>query len=198
MNGPSSGGIDISENGIVVGWTGTEGWAGNNNTRAFVFQNGAPVILGPVPGGLSSIATSLNSSGVVALQGKIQSSPTTLYAAYVYSAGAMSVVPPPRGFDAAAVYQIMANNALVGSCGNVGSNISHPCAWKGTQSVVLDAALIPQSNSILRYAIGASDGGVVLVAGSSPGYGYDLAFLLGPTGSIPGDANCDLHVNIDD
>jgi hypothetical protein len=59
LNGPNSSALDISEDCVVVGWTG--GNIGTVGTRAFIWRQSNATVLPPVPGGLTSTAEAVAS-----------------------------------------------------------------------------------------------------------------------------------------
>ena len=117
---PASRAWDISENGLITGYTG------NNSpfihtARAFVWQDGDHVLLPPIPGGLTSRALASNDQGDVTGSGLIgdPATPDLLSAhAFLYTndSGMLDLGVPP-GFDHTTGLDIAPDGTVVGWIG---------------------------------------------------------------------------------
>lgn len=202
MIGPSSGATDISENGIVVGWTGAQSGSHTSiGIRAFVWENENSTVLGPVPGGINSLAVSVSESGQVAGYGKTQSSPVSLYSSFLYDDGTMNLLSTPEGFDRTFPSQVISVGLVVGSTSDSSTGgVAHSCSWQGTQVALLENLVTNASQWNLNQEHGATGssevGDILLIGRTFPN--LPVGFILKPVAGHPGDSNCDVRVDVDD
>jgi hypothetical protein len=211
MIGPSSGAGDISEDGIVVGWTGANHADINQSTtRGFVHQNGVTTILGPVPGGTSSEARGVSELGQLAVVGKTQSTPVTLYRSFIYEAGVMSGLPIPVGYDRGFAEDVTNVGLAYSACSNSSNGqLFNASVWLDGDVAILKYRIspIPWNPNTSHYVADALENGTLLIGGRNATGSNGMAFIIRPLPqspddpkccSFPGDANCDQIINIDD
>src|SRR5262249_11953936 len=130
-----------------------------------------------------------------------QSSPATIYRAYLYLNGAAAALPVPPDCDASSsASSIGPVDLIVGSCGNSAGTVFHQILWQGVANMaLLDARYSLPINGVTGPPMGLSNEGQIIIYGgiNSP-QNHEVAFLLRPLPPMPGDATCDQHVNIDD
>lgn len=197
MNGPNSGATDISDSGIVVGWTGPGEANIYNSVRAFIQTDRGLIILPPVPNGINSLATSIGSDGAVLINGRTQIDPYLLKA-FLFDVGEWTALPIPPGFNRNFAHKIGANNLVGGNCTSTTSpGASTACLWASNSYRLVNASTIGQFVGIAGGIIDISIQGLAVLATQNIAGEY-LAYLLEPRESTLGDMNCDGLVNIDD
>jgi uncharacterized membrane protein len=200
MNGPSSGATAISENGIVVGWTGSSPSWTSNNTRGFILNKGNLMIVDPVPNGFSSYPISVSSDGSVGVVGKVQQSPI-LFASFIFQQGSLTPLKPAPGTDRAWIISMDDHSRISGICTQSSNSVRHAALWQSGQGVLLETRVYPTLTGALETNVGCSLDGVILASArfAGPAQGLiDGAMLLKATHGISGDCTCDGHVNVDD
>jgi uncharacterized membrane protein len=198
MSGPSSTGIEISESGSIVGWTGV----GNANAgdRAFVHQGSQTTILPFVPGGTSSFGKAHNETTIVG-HGRIPISqfPFFRFRGFVFENGEMTIIPPFEGYRHSFVIDITDNGLAIGYSRILldGRDSFRPFFWQA--GVVQDFnELLAQTNpAVVAWSIDAiNEAGQILGTGFLDG--EFLTFCLTPSDSLMGDITGNCAVDVDD
>lgn len=209
VSGLGSGARDISENGIVTGWTGSNA-AFDPEARAFVFQAGQATIIDPIPAGYTSTGRCVNGAGHVGIQGMSQSQPVILYHSYIYCFGDWIDLPTPTGFDRTFPNTVSDTEFVVGACSNSANGSSfRACVWQSGKVSLLKYRItpVPWNPNLSNSATDVANDGAILVNGRLGTGSLQVAFIIRPLPqspddpkccSFPGDANCDQIINIDD
>lgn len=197
MNGPNSGATDISDLGIVVGWSGAEGFPDIAGVRGFVRTWRDVEVLPPVPAGTNSVATSVGRNEQVLVNGRVQQSPN-LYRTFILNGDNWNQLALPPGFDRTLGRKVGGNNLIGGTCTLTSApGPSTACIWTTSSYRLLNASTIGQFVGISGSVVDISGQGLVVLATQNSAGQY-LAYLLEPRESTLGDTNCDGLVNIDD
>jgi uncharacterized membrane protein len=189
MAGPSSGALDINDNGMTVGWTGLAIGVGTN--VAFVFENDLATVLGPVPGGMSSSANAINTSGQVMISGRMNNPPNVIVRVFLYENGVFTILPLLPGYDRSGGADISAKGTIVGLCNQLATGANIGCLWVDGQVYELNSLIDPALGLYIAVALGGNDSGQVIARG-------EFGLLLTPIEPLMGDANCDGDIDVDD
>lgn len=198
MNGPFSEGMDIMDDGTVVGWTGSSDSA--TNSRAFIHSAGVTEVLPPIPGGLSSSAAAINSDKTVVGRGRIfvPGWGNVTHAFYRRSTGQMIDLGTVPGYRSSFAYDVGDNELIIGESRTLssGTNWSIACAWKDGQAVDLNSLIPPTAGVILHSAWRMNERGEILCEGSHQG--SRVAIVLTPVPAPVGDISFDCRVGVPD
>jgi probable HAF family extracellular repeat protein len=190
MNGPYSAARAISENGIVVGWTGTA--IHTNNARAFVHQAGQTTILPMPPNGVACAGWAVNSSGdiVGGWKPQVPSGPPLSRGALWRNGLMIDLGLLPLQPSAAARGISDDGHVIIGASGEIG------CVWRHENIANLNA-LIPTGTGVwITDAYAMNKRGEILCEASHAS--GRVAVVLTPVLAPPGDATLDCIVNVND
>jgi uncharacterized membrane protein len=196
MKGPNSCASDITDDGVVVGWTGTVSSVSEGN-HAFVRHSNSEIAILPfVPGGLSSAALVAGSATAVALVGRMPSSELPI-SGWHFNGDAMVDLGVLPGFIRTFPMALIEGHTVVGYCVAADPNVAAPFVWHHEVMRSLEEMVQGNESIILRSAIAATVDGHVLVHGRALA-GGSAAALLQPIPRRRGDTNCDDHIDISD
>jgi uncharacterized membrane protein len=190
MNGPNSEAWAISQNGIVVGWTGTA--IHTNNARAFVHQKAQTTIL-PLPAnGVACAAWGVNSFGDMVGGWKIQvpSGPPPSRGAF-WRSGSMIDLGLLVGSQSAAARAVSADGGVI-----VGASGQTACLWRHGIAANLNTLLPTNSGLFLTDAHAINQRGQILCEGSH--VSGRVGVILSPVFAPVGDVTLDCVVNVND
>lgn len=191
MNGPRSAAMDITDSGIVVGWTGTDGLGLQLHDRGFIYDHGKLTLL-PGVGAGGSAAVAMSDQGLIAGVGRI---PEPMFAvrAFIYDTmtGQMRVIAPPPELRDSQCGDISADGLAVGSFGGPGAEAF---AWRNGNLADLNGLV--QSDQF-GYVFGpvaiSNDWSIVSGNGLS-----STALVLRPHTRPSADIDANCVVNMDD
>jgi probable HAF family extracellular repeat protein len=193
MNGPNSEAMAMSENGIVVGWTGTTSW--HPSARGFMHHAGGTTVLPPIPGGLNSALVSIDGKGKAAGYGYLTpTSPRAL----LYQNSVISVLFPASGFLNSFAYDVSESGLVIGESRTLpnGQNIAAATMWRHGVGSNLNSLIPTASGVVLKAAMAINARGQILCEAShSSG---QVAVVLTPVLTPIGDATLDCIVNVND
>ncbi|MCZ6653801.1 MAG: hypothetical protein O7D91_12340 [Planctomycetota bacterium] len=208
--------------GRVVGWAADAG----NYAEAFLWQDGKPTFLGPIPGGFESRAIAVSGDSVVVGSGlvPIKGFPSGVSRAFLWENGRFTLLGTLPDHTRSTASDIRTSpQQVVGNSSNVDGNpnIRHGFIWQNglmtnlneliPAAITLDITSAPAINSsglILANASGTDGLVAVLLAPVEPPLGdldadcevgiLDLLFLLAQWGQTgsPADLNNDGLVGI--
>jgi probable HAF family extracellular repeat protein len=189
MIGPYSKALDVNDARTVVGVTGPQT---GPERRAFVWDDGELVVLGPVPGGLSSGAGSINKRGVIAGGGLVPPKNDPNGAAFVWN-GRFTMLGTLPDHASSGTFDISDLGNVVGRSYDVGgnTNIEHAFIWQN--GVMADLNTLTNLPGLtLERAVAINEAGQILVRT------YDSTVLLTPIDPPLGDLNIDCRVSTAD
>ncbi len=191
MSGSSSAAYDITESGIVLGWTG-EGWLSG---QGFLWKDGAATFLGLVPGGSTSDPLALSEEGVV-VGGGLVPSPSPAYpygvnAAFIWKSGSFTMLGTLPGYEISQAKGVNALGQVVGrSYGvNGNANIRRAFIWQNDLMTDLNDLVPPGLGTISNASLVADDGTIMAYRGSD-------TLILKPVNVPIGDLDLDCRVGI--
>jgi uncharacterized membrane protein len=196
MNGPRSEATDITDNNIVVGWTGDGLLV--TGTQGFLWQNEQHTIMDAIPGGLSSAALATNDVPQVLLWGHFQQSPGGPNRTYLWENGQMTDIGILPGFQRTGARSINASSVVVGNCNNPSPPpvpagfVWHAGIMRPLEDLISDTAGLTR---LLGTRIN-DRGEIIGLARTSTE--LNVAFVATPVDRTPGDTDCDQVINIDD
>jgi uncharacterized membrane protein len=194
MNGPRSEATDITENNIVVGWTG--GGLLVTGTQGFLWHDGQLTIMDAIPDGLSSAARAANDAKQVLLWGHLDPQPATRTRSFLWERGRMTDIGVLPGFDSTSARSINSSSVVIGSCTNLGLN-GERFVWHAGAMHIL-ANLIFNTEDLNNFVpVRINDRGEI-IASARTNTGTRVAVVLAPVAHAPGDTDCDQVINIDD
>lgn len=195
MEGPYSAARDISESGLVVGWTGylTPG------DEAFLWDNGELTILGPIPGGISSTGRSVNNRGEIAGAGAIEVVRSTelLGAGFVWHSGVWTMLQPIPGGEQTGAVAINDLSQVAGVSGPVGADYVHATLWHDNLPYDLNDLADLEPGFHIEACDDINNAGQIIAEGYDAQY-CTVVFLLTPIDRPRGDIDCDCDVDVAD
>jgi len=196
MEGPYSSAFDVSDAGAVVGWTGSV----SPGDEGFVWKNGDVVILGPIPGGVSSTARAVNAREQVVGSGAFEVGKGRALSAeaFIWERGMWTMMGQVPGYDYSTGHDINDVGQAVGRAGRLddpGDRVAF--LWQhGSLQNLNDLALLEAGFTIERtFAI--NNAGQIVADGQTP-TNSTITFLLTPIDPPRGDVDLDCNVNITD
>ncbi len=190
---------DINNSGQVVG-EATPG-AGDGFNHAFLYSHGTMQDLGVLPGMYRSQANCINDNGdIVGSSDPVSGSGN--YHAFLDSNGTMQDLGTLPGFNGTQATGINIHRQVVGVAGySSDPSLLHAFIYDGGTLADLNTQTINLGGWTLNVAEKINDSGVIVGYGQLQGvtdgsFGSVRAFLLTPT--LPGDANLDGSVDIND
>jgi probable HAF family extracellular repeat protein len=196
MEGPNSAATDISENGFVVGWTG-----GNfTNSTAFLWNEGAVTILGPVPQGDTSFATAVTNNAEVCGSGKVaqKGKPFGITRAFLWREGKFTMLGTLPDHLHSAASDMNELRQVVGTSSTVDGdpNIDHGFIWQKGVITDLNDLISPDLELVITSTAAINGRGQIVGRASTVS---DLvAVLLTPQDPPLGDLDVDCSVDIAD
>jgi uncharacterized membrane protein len=196
MEGPSSTGLAISEDGTVAGWTGVGNADAGDN--AFVNAQGNTTVLPYIAGGTSSAAATVNSSGVIAGFGRIPIAdfPFFRFRAFVHTNGSMIEIPPFEGFRHSFAVNVNESGLVIGFSRFLldGTDDQRPFVWRNGEVFDLNQIIDPKLEFTMRFVESINE--TAQIAGKGTLKGTPVACILTP--AIVGDLNGSCTVDVDD
>ena len=199
MQGPFSRAMDVTQSGIIVGWTG-------NHTQSvsdgFVLVENKLAFLGPVPGGTTSTPNGVTESGVVYGSGRVpvEGSPNGVTRAFIWNAGDFQMLGTLQGFLRSAagdgtddpIRVVGASTTFEGN-----PNVSRGFLWQDGVMTDLNALIPAESGQLITSASAIRSDGVILASAKNLD-GDIVAIVLTPKPSPSGDFNADCTVDARD
>jgi probable HAF family extracellular repeat protein len=177
--------FDVNESGQVTGYMQFT----TSDTRAFIWQDGKVIDLGPIPGGYTSRGSAINDAGDVVGFGKIPDEEYEFrFRAFAYVGGVMTNLGTLPGFAESTARDINDDRDVVGQCT---VNPDHgPIAFLWRDGVMhdLNDLVVEDFGLYLSGGRAISDAGQILVSAYEDG--ESRAVILTPAPLI-GDLNCD-------
>jgi len=193
MDGPFSCATDISDTGIVVGWTGVLGLG-----QAFVWEDGELLLLGPIPEGTTSHANAVNNRGAIAGVGKMKPDhPSGLSAQPVlWKNGQWHLLGVLPGCDVGGARDINDLTQIVGGCTQP-DDTRRAFLWQqGSMYDLNDLALL-EPNFMIERAFAITNQGQIVADGADP-MNQRITFVLTPIDRPEGDVEGDCDVDVGD
>jgi probable HAF family extracellular repeat protein len=186
MSGGISAGTDMSETGVVVGWTG-----GGSTIDAFRWQEGNLLLLGPIPGGFTSEPFAVNDSGVIVGSGRfpMKGAPVGAWQAFYWRNGEFTLLGALPDHAWSSALGVSADGyQIVGTSWNVNGspNIDNAFLWQN--GVMTNLEEVIDADLDLSAANRVNKRGQILAAWA----------LLTPVGEPLGDLDHDCSVGIVD
>lgn len=192
MNGPHSFATRISDDGLVLGWTGTLSGILDDTTRGFIYQNARIILLDPVPNGTNSVAYATNNEEIL-IRGRVYPQPTLVHT-FLQSKKGIQELIVPEGFNRTFGAAISDNGLIVGSVSHSSNGVLfRPCVWHNNEVALLHELVRPQPNLYLENGLDVTTDGRLLIGAV---FGNPSVVLLTPMQSQDGDTNCDQTVNV--
>jgi probable HAF family extracellular repeat protein len=191
MEGPFSSATDVSENGVVVGWTGSQ-----SVYVGFVWEDGETTVLDQFPGGGNTTVNGVSSNGRIRVGlGESEKENVLLRHALAIADGQVSELTLSPGFDSANATHAHDAGQIYGEIWNAGMSERHAVIWRLDGEPIDLAQFVTADLGELRGGLRTNDAGQILVLG------HDLlldrvAFLLTPVDRPPGDITIDCAVDV--
>jgi len=196
MEGPYSSASDVSDAGAVVGWTGSA----SPGDGGFLWKNGDVVILGPIPGGISSTARAVNAREQVVGSGAFEVGKGRALSAeaFIWERGMWTMMGQVPGYDYSTGHDINNVGQAVGRAGRLddpGDRVAF--LWQhGSLHDLNDLALVDPGFTIQR-AFAINNAGQIVADGQTPS-NSTITFLLTPIDPPRSDVDLDCEVNLSD
>ena len=191
--------MSLNNSGQVVGYA-TPG-TGDGYNHAFLYSNGTMQDLGVLSGMYRSQANCINDTGdIVGSSDPVSGNGN--YHAFLYSNGTMHDLGTLPGLNSTQATGINNRGQVVGAAGySTDSNLIHAFIYESGTLTDLNTQTINLGGWTLNVAEKINDSGMIVGYGTEQGltngsFGSVRAFLLTPT--LPGDANLDGKVDIND
>ena len=195
MSGPNSAATDVNNNGQVVGWTGN----GSSISEGFIWEDGRLTLLGPVPGGFTSIPGGTNDIRQVVGSGRFQrdGSSVVLGRPFLWDNGQMMVLPHLPGYDRCSAVDINNLRQVIGKCAlSIDPNDRRAFLWQNGMINDLDD-LVPELGVLIERAKAINNSGQIVCDGKDAA-GRLAAILLTPIEPPIGDLDFDCRVRVPD
>jgi probable HAF family extracellular repeat protein len=191
MEGPHSSAVDISEDGVVVGWTGLMA----ATEEVFLREEGEVRLLGPIPGGVSSAPGDLNNREQVAGAGIIQVGlpRENRWRAFLWDRGCWTLIEPLPGHDRNTARALNDLSQVVGQSGEAERGF----LWQKGVTCNLDELALLDPSCVIERAKAINNAGQIVADGYDWDYG-DVSFLLAPIDRPAGDIDADCQVDVAD
>jgi probable HAF family extracellular repeat protein len=193
MEGPFSCATDISDTGIVVGWTGVLG-----NGQAFLWENGETLLLGPVPEGTTSFANAVNNRGELTGGGEMEPGhPSGLIAQPVlWKNGQWHLLGVLPGCDVGGARDINDLTQVVGHCSQP-NNVMRAFLWQHRHMYDLNDLTSLDPGYAIQRPHAISNAGQIVADGYDPQW-HVVTFLLTPVDRPLADIDGDCDVAVSD
>ncbi len=183
--------------GRVVGWAADAG----NYAEAFLWQDGEPTFLGPIPGGFESRAIAVSGDSVVVGSGliPIKGFPSGVSRAFLWENGRFTLLGTLPNHTRSTASDIRTSpQQVVGNSSNVDGNpnIRHGFIWQNGVMTNLNDLISLDPEVVVKSAPAINSSGLILANAS----GTDglVAVLLTPVELPLGDLDADCEVGIFD
>lgn len=190
--GPNSEATEISETGVITGWTG-QGVANSVTARGFVATTESFLSIPPIPNGVSSVAECVDASGRVVVWGK-QSTSNSPSLGWLWNEGVWTPFEPLSGATSGTAW-LVNSEFFVGGSGPTSTYAHHLVLWRGTHPIDVTTAL----NLPIRSARAYNQDGQILALFDDPcGSCLDSYVLLTPLSQLSADLDMDGIVHLSD
>ena len=196
LKGPNSGAFDISQGGLIGGWTGTTFFA--DDSIAVLWENERPVEIGSIPGGFATYVRAVAENGTALLNGRIKMGESSVLLAHLWQDGKFTLITPVRGFDTSGAAGM--NDALLATGRSVRLDApTDPKAylWDSGSTFDLNDLLAADSPIVVETGASISNAGQIVGNGKHDS-GDIVASLLTPLSAPLGDLNHDCQVGVAD
>ena len=195
--GPNSIANDISDDGSICGWMGN---TPDVDAHGFIWNKGTTSDCGVVPGGVSSVAMSINSShnlcgwGIVHLNELL-----VVVQGFFWSKGEFRTIDALPQFAHCRPQSLNGANVVVGYCNNSPkSGLTRAFVWHDDTITALNDLIPSELNLDITHAWDINDGGQVVGMASVIGTSNRVAVRLTPIPSPIGDSDCDSDIDVED
>jgi probable HAF family extracellular repeat protein len=193
--GPSNVANCLNDAGQVCGWMGVNPTFGLT-AHAFLWENGGVTDLGVAPGCTTGEAVAINNNGEIVVRGWTPG-PNFVLRSFLWRNGQWTDLGVLPGDTRCYAYDINDNTEIVGDC--YGGNVpGKGFLWRDGVMMTIESLI--QAGTNLHAGARAINnartmgGSGAQITPSGPTY----AVLFTPVPGLPGDANCDNRINIDD
>ena len=180
--------------GRVVGWAADAG----NYAEAFLWEDGNPTFLGPIPGGFESRAIAVTNDAIVVGSGAIpmKGFPFGVSRAFLWENRKFTMLGTLPGHMHSGAGDVSDARIVVGKSSNVDGNpnISHGFVWQDGTMHNLNDLIPPELELLIQSATAIGNAGRI-VANGHDANGDVVAFLLTPIEPV-GDLDADCEVGI--
>ena len=195
VEGPNSAAVDISSDGVVVGWTG----GSLLNSLGFVWDSGNVITLPPIPDGSTSSAAGIDAVRQVCGSGfmDVGDPPTIAARGFFWENGDMTMIAPVSGYDTSGAGDINRVGQVTGLSVKLSNSADRRAfVWQNV-TYDLNDLVAPGPALVLRRAKAINDAGQIIADGFDPSFNV-VTFVLTPIDRPLGDINIDCHVDEDD
>jgi len=188
---PYSRAVDISEGGVVAGWTGLLA----ATDEVFLWEQGEAQLLGPIPGGVTSSPGDLNNRNQVAGAGLVQvgRARENRWRAFLWDRGCWTLIAPLPGHDRNTARALNDLSQVVGQSGDLETAF----LWqKGSTYDLNELALLDEGCTIER-AQAINNAGVIIGDGDDAEWNV-VTVVLTPIDRPAADIDADCRVDVAD
>jgi probable HAF family extracellular repeat protein len=196
MVGPYSSALDVSDVGVIVGWTGSV----SPGDEGFLWKNGDVVILGPIPGGVSSTPRAVNAREQVVGSGAFEVAKGRVLSAeaFIWERGLWTMMGQVPGYDYSTGHDINDVGQAVGRAGRLDDPADRVAfLWQHASLHDLNDLALLDRGFTIRRASAINNAGQILGDGSDPEWN-NVTFLLTPIDRPDGDITGDCEVGAAD
>ena len=196
VEGPNSGAFDISQGGLIGGWTGTAFF--EDDSTGVLWENERPVEIGSIPGGFATSVRAVAEDGTALLNGRIEAGESSVLLGHLWQDGKFTLISPLRGFDTSGAADM--NDALLATGRSV--KLDAPTdprgyLWQSGSTFDLNDLLGADPSMVVGTGAAISNVGQIVANGKDAG-GDVVASLLTPLSAPLGDLNHDCEVGAAD
>ena len=193
MGGLISSVADLTEAGMLVGWTGN----GGSISDTFIWQDKSLTFLGPIPGGFTSTAHAITENGLIVGRGRIpmKGFSTGIPRAFVWKNGVFALIGTLPDHLRSAALDANDLGQIVGSSWTVGDNPSfgHAFLYQNGVMTNLNTLISPDLNINICPAWRIGEDGTILASANNTAMA-----ILTPIDPPVGDLDLDCQVGIID
>jgi probable HAF family extracellular repeat protein len=192
MSGPGSSAADLTESGILVGWTGN----GGSVSDTFIWEDGRLTFLGPIPAGYTSEAHAISENGLIVGRGRMQMEGFSagIVRAFVWKNGVYTNLGTLPNHIYSAALDVNDLGQAAGASWLVdGINIFHATLWQNGLMTDLNRLISSSLNINITSAWRVGEDGTILTRANN-----SETAILTPIDPPVGDLDLDCRVGIID